>query len=133
MLPLLFATGVGFFVAGSLSRKPNNTSFTLIGGTALALLGTGLFTTLSSSTSILHTFYGFEVLFGFGVGMMFASVSVLVSTRVEPRYQSAIQGIVSQSRLLGGSIGIPAANGITNRQAHLILENILSPKQIFSL
>ena len=133
MLPLLFATGVGSFIAGGLSRKLNNTSFTLIGGAALVLLGTGLLTTLSSSTSISHTFYGFEVLFGFGVGMVFSSVSVLVSMRVEPRYQSAIQGIVSQSRLLGGSIGIAAANGITNTQAHSMLKNILSPKQIFSL
>ena len=120
-------------MAGGLSMKLNETSPTLVVGSALILLGTGVFTTLPSSTSISRKFYGFEVLLGFGAGMVFASVSVMVSMRVEPQYQSAIQGMVSQARLLGGSIGIAAANGITNRQGHAMLKDILSPTQISSL
>ena len=133
MLPLLFATGIGSFAAGGVSRKLQSTSFTFIVGSSLILLGTGLLTTLPPLPSISHELYGFQVLLGLGVGMVFSSVSVTVSIRVEPRSQSVIQGIASQSRLLGGSIGVAAANAMTNRQAHSRLEGILAPSQISSL
>ena len=65
--------------------------------------------------------------------MVFSSVSITVSLLVEPRFRSVTQGIASQSRLLGGSIGIAAANAETNLQARSMLGGILSPSQISSL
>ena len=133
MLPLLFAGGLGSFVAGGISQKLNNVSISFIAGSALIVLGSGLLSTLSASQYVQHKLLGFQVPLGFGIGMIFSSVSVAVSLRVESRYQSICQGIASQSRLLGGSLGVAAANAVTNREIHLKLNGVLSPAQISGL
>ena len=133
MLPLLFSGGVGSFVAGGLCRKLNNTSSTFMVGSALIVLGVGLLTTLSSSIKIQLKLYGFEVFLGLGIGMVFSSISVTVSLRVQPQFRSVIQGVVAQARLLGGSIGVATANAVTGQQLHSILKGVLTPSEISSL
>ena len=133
MLPLLFTVGVGSFIAGGVCRKFDNTCFTFVAGSAFIILGAGLFTTLSSSSTIQPELYGFEVLLGLGVGMIFSSVSVTVSLRVQPQFRSVVQGVTAQARLLGGSIGVAAANAVTGRQTRSMLKGVLTPAQISSL
>ena len=133
MLPLLFSAGVGSFVAGGLCRKLENTSITFIVGTAFIVIGAGLLTTLSSSLKIQHKLYGFEIFLGLGVGMVFSSISITVSIRVQPQLRSIIQGVAAQARLLGGSIGVAAANAVTGRQLHSTLKGVLTPSQIAKL
>ena len=111
MLPLLFAGGVGSFAAGAIARK-SEVSFVLVAGTAPILLGNGLMTTSSPSQGLEPKIYGFQVLLGFGTGVIFAAISVAVSLQVEPQFQSACHGIASQARLFGGSLGVAAANAV---------------------
>ncbi len=132
MLPLLFAGGVGSFTAGAVARK-SEVSSVLVPGTALILLGSGLMTTLSPSQGLEPKLYGFQVLLGFGIGVIFAATSVAVSLQVESRFQSVCQGIASQARLFGGSIGVAAANAVTNQALQTNLAGKLSPAQIHSL
>jgi hypothetical protein len=117
MLPLLAATGVGSLAAGNLFWKLKNASFIVVVGATSILLGTGLLTALSSSTLIPGRIYGFQVVLGLDVGMIFSSISITVSPRVDQQLQSGILGIASQSRLLGGSIGVTAAKATMNWQA----------------
>jgi len=56
-----------------------------------------------------------------------------VSIRVQPQFRSVIQGVAAQARLLGGSIGVAAANAVTGQQIHSMLKGVLTPSQISSL
>ena len=69
----------GSAVAGLISSKKNLSSPTFVGATALMLIGSGLLSTVSNDTAFEPSQYGYQVIFGFGAGLLFASTSILVT------------------------------------------------------
>lgn len=85
LMPLLFASAFGSSFAGFCSSRKNNTFWTLLGASSLMLIGCGLMSSVSSSASVQPSIYGYQVIFGLGIGMTFSTVIILVSLEVEFR------------------------------------------------
>ncbi|MCJ1476256.1 hypothetical protein MMC13_004922 [Lambiella insularis] len=149
LLPLLGASAVSSGIGGYLSSGRGNRSFcTLTGASAFTLLG---------SASIPPSLYGYEVLLGLGLGG--ALVSTIVTVKLSARLEDAgtplsfpplsppsfptpptltqppasAQGLLSQSRLLGGNIGLALATFILSAHLTADLADILTPQQISAL
>ncbi|KAK7696931.1 hypothetical protein SLS64_014060 [Diaporthe eres] len=133
LLPMLGALAVGSFLGGAASSKVNRTFHTFVTGTALVTLGVGLLSTVSSSLEVDKKIYGFEVIAGFGIGLTFSTVSLMTTKETEVEDHAVAQGIVSQVRVFGGSIGVAAANAMLRLEAQTHLAGILSSAQIREL
>jgi len=66
-----------------MSSKRNNTFYTYLVASSLVLLGTGLLTTIDTSGEIQPKTYGFQIVLGFGIGMAFASMSIVASLQAD--------------------------------------------------
>lgn len=80
LMPLLFASAFGSTVGGLFSRRKNRTFFTLMLASCLMLVGCGLLSTASDGWDIEPAMYGFQVVFGLGLGMTFTTVTIIAST-----------------------------------------------------
>ncbi|KAH6894148.1 major facilitator superfamily domain-containing protein [Thelonectria olida] len=134
ILPLLGACAIGSFLGGALSSKKNNTSFTLFGAACLQLLGVGLMSMLTEPDANVQAQYGFQVIFGLGVGLSFSAATIMTSILAAERSELAsAQGAVSQARVLGGCIGLSICTVIFNAHVNNYLGSILTPKQLEDL
>lgn len=134
ILPLLGACAVGSFLGGALSSKRNNTSYTLLGAACLQLLGVGLMSTLVEPDARVTAQYGFQVVFGLGVGLSFSAATIMTSIMAAERSELAsAQGAVSQARVLGGCIGLSACTVIFNAHVNESLSSTLTPDQLEGL
>ena len=82
-MPLLFASAAGSTIASLASCKMNNTFFTLMFASSCLLIGSGLLSTASTGYELSKAVYGYQVIFGLGIGMTF-STSVIVTTIEAP-------------------------------------------------
>ncbi|PQE08806.1 major facilitator superfamily transporter protein [Rutstroemia sp. NJR-2017a WRK4] len=133
LLPMLGATAVASFIGGFINAKRNNTWQTLFAGSCFMLLGVALLTTLSNTTDVQHKTYGFIVLVGFGFGLTVSTVSMLSLIESSTRDHAVAQGITSQARIFGGSIGIAASTAVLGATQRRELTGIVSPEQLASL
>ena len=83
LMPMLFASAFGSTAASWASSKKNNTFFTIILASSCLLLGSGLLSTTSTGYHLNSAVYGYQVIFGLGIGMTFAT-SVIVTTIEAP-------------------------------------------------
>lgn len=83
LLPLVASTAVGSMVGGAASAKKNLTYYTMIIGTALVVLGTGLMSSLPTNGNQTNSQYGYEVLLGLGMGMSISTATFMNSLEVE--------------------------------------------------
>ncbi|KAI9686908.1 MAG: hypothetical protein M1822_002661 [Bathelium mastoideum] len=133
LMPLLFASALGSTVASLASRKQNNTFYTIMAASSFLLIGSGLLSTTSTSFHLDPAIYGYQVIFGLGIGMTF-STSVIVTTIEAPlQYYALALGVVNQARILGGTIGLAISTIIFNIRIGTELKGILSPAQITAL
>ncbi|KYK60648.1 Major facilitator superfamily domain, general substrate transporter [Drechmeria coniospora] len=134
ILPLLGACAVGSFLGGCLSSKRNNTSYTLVGASCLQLLGVGLMTTLTGTHASEGAQYGYQAIFGLGVGLSFSAVTIMTSIlAAEPSVRAAAQGAVAQARVLGGCIGLAICTVLFNVHVNRNLKGDLTPEQLDKL
>ncbi|KAK7420631.1 hypothetical protein QQX98_002625 [Neonectria punicea] len=134
ILPLLGACAVGSFLGGAISSKKNNTSITLFGASCLQLLGVGLMSMLSGPDASVKAQYGFQVIFGLGVGLSFSAATIMTSILAAERSELAsAQGAVSQARVLGGCIGLSICTVIFNAHVNEYLGAHLTPEQLEDL
>ncbi|KAM3084421.1 hypothetical protein ACMFMF_001778 [Clarireedia jacksonii] len=152
LLPMLGATAVASFLGGIINGKQNNRCKTLFAGVCFMLVGVSLLTTLTNTAGVQHKTYGLIVLAGFGFGLTVSTVSMLSiyesSTRDHGSYSlqkqshcppltnaptAVAQGITSQARILGGSIGIAASTAMLGSTQRRELTGIVSPEQLASL
>jgi hypothetical protein len=117
VLPLLGATAFGSFLAGAISSRRNNTSWTLIGSSCCQLLGVGLFTTLSEIDMNDNAQYGYQVLLGLGIGLSLGAATILASVQSHKQDLAVAHGAIAQARVLGGAVGIAICSIILN--AHI--------------
>ncbi|KAK8016172.1 Major facilitator superfamily domain- general substrate transporter [Apiospora rasikravindrae] len=114
LLPMLGACAFGSFLAGAISSKRNNTSPTLVAAACLQLLGVGLLSTFSDVDSAIQPQYGYQAIFGLGVGLTFAAATMLTSVRVDQGNLAVAQGAIAQARVFGGAIGIAVCSMVFN-------------------
>lgn len=135
LLPMLISSAFGAFLAGALSSGMDLLCPTIVTGSALITLGTGLLSTLSSSVHVEAKVYGFQVLVGLGFGLTVSSSSILANVECELKDHAVAQGIVAQARVFGGSFGISAATAILGlkTRSQLGATGILSPNEMQSL
>ncbi|KAH7157524.1 major facilitator superfamily domain-containing protein, partial [Dactylonectria estremocensis] len=134
ILPLLGACAVGAFLGGAISSKKNNTSVTIFGASCLQLLGIGLMSMLSDPDANVKAQYGFQVIFGLGVGLSFSAATIMTSIMAAEQSELAsAQGAVSQARVLGGCIGLSVCTVIFNAHVNEYLGDHLTPEQLQDL
>jgi len=130
LLPMLGGTGVGCFLNGPINKEKNRTSVMAVVSCVLVLIGTALFTTMQRATADLRPQYGFQAIFGLGVGLFF-SAATMMSTAQAPRGDhAAAQGAISQARVLGGAIGLAIFTIIWNNTVQVELAGELTPEQL---
>lgn len=140
---MLGATAFGSFAAGVINKKKNFTAFTTITGCALQSLGLGLIYGTTSGASAIALFLGYTALYGLGVGLVFAGVTMMTTVEARNIDLAVAQGAVAQARVLGGCIGLTVGTLIFNQLVQEKLSQTLdqvqlgaihrSPMAIFSL
>jgi hypothetical protein len=148
LLPLLAATAIGSMLGGAISSKNDLSFYTLTAGSGLLALGTGLLSTISSSTKVDPMIYGFEIFVGLGFGLSVSTASILAAIQCEIKdhgmitfpsscwsniFLATAQGMVAQARVLGGSFGIAASTAILGLFESRELADIISPSQLSAL
>ena len=85
LIPLLVASAIGSTLHGVVTHKRNLTFYTLLAAKCMLLLGSGLLTTVSTSSSVDPAIYGFEVIFGLGIGATFSGTAIVaaINTKFE--------------------------------------------------
>ncbi|KAI0096684.1 MFS general substrate transporter [Hypoxylon sp. NC0597] len=116
LLPMLGATSFGAFVAGAVSRKRNNTSWTLMLAHIFQLLGISLMSMLKDATTETKAQYGFQVLLGLGFGLALGASTITASVQSQSQDLAVAQGAIAQARVFGGSIGIAVCSIIFNKK-----------------
>ncbi|PFH61700.1 hypothetical protein XA68_16500 [Ophiocordyceps unilateralis] len=131
ILPLLGACAVGSFLGGALSSKRNNTSYTLVGASCLQLLGVGLMTTMSGIQASAAAQYGYQAIFGMGVGLSFSAATIMTNMfAAEWSVRASAQGAVAQARVLGGCVGLSVCTVLFNLHINRHLNNSLTAAQL---
>jgi hypothetical protein len=125
LLPMLGACAFGSFLAGLISSKRNNTSITLIAASCLQLVGIGLLSTLSDTTTEIQAQYGYQAIIGLGVGLSFAGATMLTLVQSRQEDLAVAQGTIAQARVLGGAVGIAVCSVIFNTQVTNRLAGVL--------
>ncbi|KAK9779911.1 putative Major facilitator superfamily (MFS) profile domain-containing protein [Seiridium cardinale] len=133
LLPQLGACAFGSFLAGAVSSKRNNTAVTLIVAHCLQLIGIGLLSTLSDVHTAIEAQYGYQAIFGLGVGLSFASVTILTSVRSLPEDLAVAQGAIAQARVFGGALGITICMIIVNKHIQTGLGDELGSSDMSAL
>ncbi|KAI2637579.1 MFS general substrate transporter [Hypomontagnella submonticulosa] len=133
LLPLLGATAFGAFSAGAVSRKRNNTSWTLMVAHVFQLVGIGLMSTLKDATTETKAQYGFQVLLGLGFGLSLGGGTLMASLQSRSEDLAVAQGAIAQARVFGGAIGIAICSIIFNRQVTTELANKMVPGDMAAL
>ncbi|KAI4604318.1 hypothetical protein KJ359_000453 [Pestalotiopsis sp. 9143b] len=133
LLPQLGACAFGSFLAGVVSSKRNNTAYTLIAASCLQLVGLIFLSLLSDVDTEIYAQYGYQVIFGLGIGLSFASVTILTSVRSHQDDLAVAQGALAQARVFGGAIGIAVCMIIVNTGFQSNLGETLGPKDMSAL
>ncbi|KAG4029459.1 hypothetical protein MFRU_015g00040 [Monilinia fructicola] len=133
LLPMLGSTAVASFLGGILNGTKNRVFPTLLVGAVLSVIGTSSLSTLSNTVYVEKRTYGFLVFVGLGFGLTVSTVSMLSNYESSIRDHAVAQGITSQARILGGSIGIAASTAILGLTRQQQLAGIVSSAQLASL
>ncbi|RDA83749.1 hypothetical protein CP532_4990 [Ophiocordyceps camponoti-leonardi (nom. inval.)] len=131
ILPLLGACAAGSFLGGALSSKRNNTSYTLVGASCLQLLGVGLMTTMNGTQLSAAAQYGYQAIFGLGVGLSFSAATIMTNAfAAEWSVRASAQGAVAQARVLGGCVGLSVCTVLFNLHISRHLSDNLTATQL---
>ena len=154
LMPLLFASATGSTINGIISSRKNLNFYSLVIACCILLVGSGLMSTVAFSETVDPALYGYQVIFGLGIGGILSSTVVIsslysnfedygkfpgvslalsVSKRLAKCAAALAQGIVNQARILGGTIGLACSTIILNIRFGTDLSEILSPAQITGL
>jgi MFS family permease len=134
ILPLLGACAIGSFLGGAISSRKNNTSITLVIASCFQLLGVGLMMLATSPDSKPEFNYGFQAIFGLGVGLSLSAATIMTNiTVLEETGRAAAQGAIAQARVLGGCIGLSVCTVTFNTHVNKYLVAHLTRKELEDL
>ncbi|MCJ1298809.1 hypothetical protein MMC08_001599 [Hypocenomyce scalaris] len=130
LMPLLFSSAFGSTFGGLCNRRKNTTFYTLTAASCLMLIGCGLLSTAPVNTSIEPSLYGFQVVFGVGLGMTFSTATIIATMESKYADYAIAIGAVNQARILGGAIGYASSTILLNFRLAHDLQGILTPSQL---
>lgn len=133
MLPLLLLSAFGAGLGGMINSKRNVSFYTLMGGVSLQLIGLGFMTSLPTTGEILRAQYGYQVLLGLGFGITLTSLVIISRVEVESNDLAITMGVVTQVRVLGGTIAISIGQLLLIRNVNKYLLGTLSSDEISAL
>ncbi|KAK3353521.1 major facilitator superfamily transporter [Lasiosphaeria hispida] len=112
LLPMLAATAIGSMVGGVINNKKNMLAETLMVAGIFMVIGCAAETTATSTDAVEPRVLGFLAFIGLGFGLS-ATASTMSGIMESPiREHASAQGLISQVRILGGSIGIAASSAV---------------------
>ncbi|CAM1511073.1 Fc.00g085860.m01.CDS01 [Cosmosporella sp. VM-42] len=128
MLPMVGTVAIGSMVAGKVNSVKNYIFETLFIGSCLMLLGCGLLSTLNNTPDAAKLL-GFLAFTGLGFGLTIAASTMLSSIEAPIRDFAPAQGILSQLRMLGGSLGIASSTAFLylSAEKHAAIPYLLDP------
>ena len=91
--------------------------YLVLAGSLIELVGLSLFSTLSSNDIMKPApavLYGWEVLSGFGIGIVWGMLLVIPPHVVEHRDLAISSGALLQFRVVGGALGLALASAVMN-------------------
>ncbi|XXH01648.1 hypothetical protein Hte_008008 [Hypoxylon texense] len=109
-------------IAGKLKVPP---LYLLLIGSCFQVLGFALLGTLPSDLEIPARIYGFEILAGWGCGINFALLFILIPWVNEKRDHAVAMGAGSQFRMMGGAMVLAISTSVFNTYARPILQTLL--------
>ncbi|KAF3064877.1 Multidrug resistance protein 3 [Daldinia childiae] len=133
LLPLLGATSFGAFLAGIISRKRNNTSWTLMLAQVFQLVGISFMSTLKDATTETKAQYGFQVILGLGFGLSLGAGTIMASVQSQSQDLAVAQGAIAQARVFGGAIGIAVCSIMFNRKVTVELSGKMDAEDLAAL
>jgi EmrB/QacA subfamily drug resistance transporter len=104
VVPFLGASCAGAWVAGWLARRRGKMKAIMMAGLAASLFGFGLLSLVNETTPRL-VLVGFQLMLGFGIGMVMPSSLVCVQNAAERRDVGAATGCLLLLRSMGGAFG----------------------------
>ncbi|MEV1048145.1 MFS transporter [Streptomyces sp. NPDC049916] len=104
-LPVSAVIAVSAGIASQLLPKWGPKPF-MVTGALLAALGLGWLTQTDVHSSYLGSILGPMLVFGFGMGMQFVSLTLMAVSGVAPREAGAASGILNATQQVGGSLGL---------------------------
>ncbi|KAG4280207.1 hypothetical protein FPRO06_11540 [Fusarium proliferatum] len=125
LLPMLGTAAIGSLLAGKINATKNYTFESLALGSSVMTIGCGLLTSLSHEPNDAKLL-GYMTFCGLGFGLTVASSTMLSTVEVPIRDYAPAQGILSQVRLLGGSLGIAASSALLNEKSSKYLSGVLT-------
>ncbi|GKZ27177.1 hypothetical protein AbraIFM66951_001784 [Aspergillus brasiliensis] len=133
MLPLLLLSALGAGAGGVINSRKNISFYTLMAGLSLQLIGLGFMTTLPTTGTIISAQYGYQVLLGLGFGTTLTSLIVISRLEVATPDLAITMGVVTQVRVLGGTIGISVGQVLITHFVDRDLSHVLSPDEMVAL
>ncbi len=110
MLSLSLGWSLGSLLIGRMMHWAGQKRATLA-GVLLMVLGTGLTLGFSRETSLVHSFWVFQVV-GFGMGFITLSTLLIVQDSLKPEDLGVATSFHQFSRTLGGTIGVGLCGGL---------------------
>ncbi|MFD9502687.1 MFS transporter [Streptomyces sp. NPDC060035] len=104
-LPVSVVIAVSAGIASQLLPKWGPKPFMVVGA-VLAALGLGWLTFTDIHSSYLGSILGPMLVFGFGMGMQFVSLTLMAVSGVAPREAGAASGVLNATQQVGGSLGL---------------------------
>ncbi|KAM0348767.1 hypothetical protein ACHAPU_004206 [Fusarium lateritium] len=126
LLPMLGTSAIGSVIAGKINATKNFTFESLLVGSCFMTIGCGLLASVSHGAEDAKIL-GYMSFCGLGFGLTVASSTMLSMVEVPIRDYAPAQGILSQVRLLGGSLGIAASSALLNEKSTSYLKGVISP------
>ena len=118
LIPFNFMIGIGcIFINVFAMRTRIAPIYLLFAGSVTELVGLSLLSTLSTNeimTPAPPVLYGWEVLTGFGIGMVWGMLLVIPPHVVEHRDLAISSGALLQFRVFGGALGLALASAVMN-------------------
>lgn len=133
LLPLLAASATGSVLSGIINKSKDRICESMIVASGLVALGCGLESTLSDSVELEAKALGCLVLVGLGFGLSAAVTTMSGSLQASIRDLSPAQGILAQTRVLGGALGVAASSAVLGVTLRAQLAGVVDSQMLNSL
>ncbi|ETS83813.1 hypothetical protein PFICI_05689 [Pestalotiopsis fici W106-1] len=133
LLPLLAASATGSVLCGIINKTKDRICESMIAASSLVALGCGLESTISDFVEPEAKALGCLVLVGLGFGLSAAVTTMSGSLQASIRDLSPAQGILAQTRVLGGALGVAASSAVLGVTLRAQLAGVVDSKLLNSL
>ncbi|KAI1413990.1 MFS general substrate transporter [Hypoxylon sp. FL1857] len=116
-----FGTMFASIIAGKLKVPP---IYIIMAGSCLQIVGFALLSTLPSTLEIPARIYGYEIITGWGCGMNFSLLFVMIPFVNKRQYHAVGMGAGAQFRMIGSSMILAIATSVFNGYARSHLQAI---------